>query len=43
MLKQWTISATTIEYGRLSLWVDKAREKIKRELPKPEREIKTGK
>ena len=24
MLKQWTISATTIEYGRISLWVDNA-------------------
>ena len=24
MLKQWTISATTIEYGRISLWMDNA-------------------
>ena len=24
MIKQWTISATSIEYGRISLWVDNA-------------------
>ena len=24
MLKQWTISATTIEYGRITLWIDEA-------------------
>ena len=24
MLKQWTISATSIVYGRISLWLDKA-------------------
>lgn len=24
MLKRWEISATSIEYGRISLWLDKA-------------------
>ena len=24
MLKQWTISAVSIEYGRISLWLDKS-------------------